>query len=257
MFAVAFVYSNLGLGGGLLFVPVLLSTGVADHRIAVPISLTLTAMTATSSVLNHRRKGFVDFRLARTLVLGTLVGTVLGTILSIYVLNAVSFELLFVGVILVFGGIMVRDWARNTRSVDLDDDSKLSGDRIAGATGAVTASGFVSGALGVGGGLLNVPILVYLLGRKTRSAIGTSSLLIVPTAAFGFVLYLVELSSRPGGFILPAEFLLIPILMPVVFVGAFLGSRWGLERLKTRSVTLLFIVVLFVAAGKLVYDLLA
>jgi uncharacterized protein len=214
-------------------------------------------MTALSSVLNHRRKGLVDFRLARMLVVGTLLGTILGTTVSIYLLNKVTFELLFVFVIVAFGAVMVRDWARNTRSVDLDDDSKLSRERIAGATGAVTASGFVSGALGVGGGLLNVPILVFLLGRKTRSAIGTSSLLIIPTAAFGFVLYLVERASRAGALILPADFLLIPILMPVVFVGAYIGSRWGLERLKARSVTLLFIVVLFAAAAKLVYDLVA
>lgn len=255
MFAVAFLYSNLGLGGGLLFVPILLSTGVADHMIAVPISLSLTIMTATSSVLNHRRKGFVDFRLARTLVVGTLLGTLLGTTVSIYVLNAVTFELFFVAVILVFGAIMLRDWLRNARSVDSDDEAKLSRERIAGATAAVTGSGLVSGALGVGGGLLNVPILVYLLGRKTRTAIGTSSLLIVPTAAFGFALYTVELWTRSGGLGLPEEFLVIPILMPIVFVGAYIGSRWGLARLKTRSVALLFILVLFVAAAKLVYDL--
>ncbi len=255
MFAVAFLYSNLGLGGGLRFVPILLSTGVADHTIAVPISLSLTIMTATSSVLNHRRKGFVDFRLARTLVVGTLLGTVLGTTVSIYVLNALTFELFFVAVILVFGTILLRDWLRNARSVDSDDDARLSRERIAGATAAVTGSGLVSGALGVGGGLLNVPILVYLLGRKTRTAIGTSSLLIAPTAAFGFVLYVVELWTRSGGLVLPEEFLLIPILMPVVFAGAYIGSRWGLERLKTRSVALLFILVLFVAAVKLVYDL--
>jgi uncharacterized protein len=254
---VAFLYSNLGLGGGLLFVPILLSTGVTDHTVAVPISLTLTIMTATSSVLNHRRKGFVDFRLARTLVVGALLGGVLGTTVSIYLLNPVTFELLFVAIVLVFGAIMVRDWVQNARSVDTDDDSRISRKRIGVATAAVSASGFVSGALGVGGGLLNVPILVYGLGRKTRTAIGTSSLLIIPTAAFGFVLYLVELSARAGTLVLPEEFLVIPVLMPVVLVGAYIGSRWGLERLKTRAVALLFILVLFVAAAKLVYDLLA
>ena len=46
------------------------------------------------------------------------------------------------------------------------------------------------------------------------------------------------------------------ILMPVVFVGAYVGSRWGLEKLRTRSVALIFIVVLFIAATKLVFDLL-
>jgi len=49
IFVVAFIYSNLGLGGGLLFVPILLSTGVPSKDLAVPISLTLTMATAASS----------------------------------------------------------------------------------------------------------------------------------------------------------------------------------------------------------------
>src|SRR2546427_7220145 len=86
VFAVAFIYANLGLGGGLLFVPILLSTGVTGSSTAVPISLTLTIATATSSVINHHRKGFVDFRLGGTLVAGALVGAVVGAGFTLYVL---------------------------------------------------------------------------------------------------------------------------------------------------------------------------
>ena len=257
MFGVAFIYSNLGLGGGLLFVPILLSTGVMDPRVAAPISLTLTIMTASSSVINHHRKGFVDFRLGTSLVAGALVGALIGTSVHVFLLGAAAFKLLFVVVLLAFGAVMVRDWWKNERSVDEDDDTKKTPGRIVGTTGAMVGSGFISGSLGVGGGLLNVPLLVYLLGRKTRVAIGTSSLLIIPTAALGFATYVVELSSQAGQVSLPPDFVLIPILMPVVFVGAFIGSRWGLARLKARSVALLFILVLFVAAVKLVYDLVA
>src|SRR3989440_614633 len=151
---------------------------------------------------------------------------------------------------------MVRDWAKNARSVDEDDDSAMTPPRVAATAAATTGSGFLSGSMGIGGGLLNVPLLVYVLGRKTRKAIGTSSLLIIPTAAVGFAAYLAGLALRPTGFAWPEAYGLIPILMPVVFVGAFIGSRWGLATLKTRSVALIFIVVLFIAAAKLVYDLL-
>src|SRR2546428_11843880 len=74
IFGVAFIYSNLGLGGGLLFVPILLSTGVADKDLAGPISLPLTTATATSSVINHHRRGLVGFRLRRVLLAGALLG---------------------------------------------------------------------------------------------------------------------------------------------------------------------------------------
>lgn len=254
MFGVAFIYSNLGLGGGLLFVPIMLGLGVGGSKVVAPISLTLTVMTAMSSAINHRRKGFVDFRIARSLVFGALVGAVLGTYLHIAFMSEEEFKVFFISILLVFGAFMLRDWVRNLHSVDVDDDTKLTPRRLAGTTGAMVGSGFLSGLAGVGGGLLNVPLIRILLGRKTRKAIGTSSLLIIPTAAFGFVLYLVGLSFSATGFVVPSAFVLIPILMPVVFVGALLGSRIGLAKLKTRSVALIFILVLFVAAAQILLD---
>jgi len=255
IFGVAFVYANLGLGGGLLFVPILLSTGVPESDVAVPISLTLTIATATSSVINHHRRGLVDFRLGSMLVAGALVGALIGTYFTLVVLDERSFKAFFTAVLLLFGTYMLRDWMRNARSVDVDDDTKLTQPRLVGTAAATTGSGFLSGSMGIGGGLLNVPLLVYGLGRKTRKAIGTSSLLIIPTAVVGFFAYLVDLALQAGGLSVPSAFALIPMLMPVVFVGAYIGSRWGLEKLKTRSVALIFILVLFVAAAKLVLDL--
>jgi len=255
IFGVAFIYSNLGLGGGLLFVPILLSTSVPSSDLAVPISLTLTIATAASSVVNHHRLGLVDVHLGGVLVAGALVGALVGTFFTLRVLDEYTFKAFFVAVLLAFGGYMVRDWVRNARSVDEDTDSMMTRPRVAATATATTGSGFLSGSMGIGGGLLNVPLLVYVLGRKTRKAIGTSSLLIIPTAAVGFAAYLADLAIQPTGFRWPEEFLLIPILMPIVFVGAYVGSRWGLRRLKTRSVALIFILVLFVAAARLLYDI--
>src|SRR2546422_10428639 len=78
IFGVAFIYSNLGLGGGLLFVPILLSTGVADKDLAVPIFLTLTIATATSSVIKPHPRGLVGFRPGRGLPTGALIGALVG-----------------------------------------------------------------------------------------------------------------------------------------------------------------------------------
>ena len=256
LFGVAFIYSNLGLGGGLLFVPILLAFGVGSSKVVAPISLTLTIMTAASSTINHHRKGFVDFRIGRTLVLGTLTGAILGTYFHIAFVSEAVFKVIFITILIVFGFLMLRDWIRNPHTVDTDDDTKLYPRRLAETTTAMVGSGFLSGLAGVGGGLLNVPLIRILLGRKTRKAIGTSSLLIMPTAGFGFLLYLVGLSFGPTGFAVPPEFVLIPILMPFVFVGAFLGSRIGLAKLKTRSVALIFILVIFVAAVQLAFEIL-
>src|SRR2546426_3523738 len=103
IFGVAFIYSNLGLGGGLLFVPILLSTGVADKDLAVPISLTLTIATATSSVINHHRRGLLDFRLRRVLLTGALIGAVVGTAFTPKVLNQGTFQAFFAAGVMCVG----------------------------------------------------------------------------------------------------------------------------------------------------------
>src|SRR2546425_10180050 len=87
IFGVAFIYANLGLGGGLLFVPVLPSTGVGDKDLAVPISLTLTIAAATSSVINHHRRGLVGFRLSRGLLAWAFLGSLRGTVFTVEVLS--------------------------------------------------------------------------------------------------------------------------------------------------------------------------
>lgn len=255
MFGVAFIYSNLGLGGGLLFVPILLSTGVTDPLLAAPISLTLTAMTAASSVINHARKAFVDFHLGRTLVVGTLTGAVLGAYIAVSFVTKDQFRIIFVIILATFGTLMLRDWLRNARVVDENDDTKRTPRRVGGTTVAMVGSGFLSALAGIGGGLLNVPLLVLALGRKTRIAVGTSSLLIIPTAMFGFCLYVLARYLQSPAFTWPDPFILIPILTPFVFVGSYLGSRIGLAKLKSRTVTLIFIVVVFIAAAQLILQI--
>jgi len=251
VFAVAFIYSNLGLGGGLLYVPIMLSlafTGEGAEDIAVPVSLTLTTATGLSATINHYEKRLVNFKLAGILISGALIGAVIGAFFNLRTSKPV-FLALFITVIVLVGIKMLLDWTKNRRSEDENDDSKMTKKRKALSATGTLGSGFTSGSLGIGGGLVNVPLMVYVLGRGTRRAIGTSSAMIIATSLFGFFSYIFLEPS------LAIDYNLIAILWPVVFVGAFVGSRWGLRKLKTRSVALIFILVLFVAAGKMTVDL--
>ena len=248
VFGVAFVYSNLGLGGGLLYVPILLSFTPYVKEVVVPISLTFTIATSLSATINHRRKGLVDFNLALMLLTGALIGAVLGVLFNLNVPKEIFYSV-FIAVILLMSSKMLRDWIRETRDEDADDDSKLTRPRKMTSSTGTLASGFTSGSLGIGGGLINVPLMEYVLGRGARRAIGTSSLMIIFTGAFGFMTYLFLGTPEP------IDFNLIFLLCPFVFVGAFAGSRWGLEKLKSRTVALIFIIVIFLAAAKMSIDL--
>jgi len=251
VFGVAFIYSNLGLGGGLLYVPIMLSLLPEESypkEVVVPISLTFTIATAISATINHHQKGFVDFSLAAILIMGALIGAVAGALFNLSI-DRTLFITIFVLVLVLMGSKMLWDWYHNQRSEDENDDTKLTAKRKGAAATGTLASGFTSGSLGIGGGLVNVPLMVYLLGRRTRVAIGTSSMMIVFTAAFGFMSY------TYFGTPVPIDYNLILLLWPFVFVGGFIGSRWGLRRLKSRSVALIFIIVLFLAAAKMVMEL--
>ena len=194
----------------------------------------------------------MDVRIGRRVLLGALVGAVFGTFLTFDVLETEGFKVFFASLLLAVALSLLVDWRRGAQ-IEKDDDARLTPRRLAAASVATAASGFVSGSAGIGGGVLNVPILTIILCRKSRMAIGTSSLIIVPTALFGFAVYATRLSLAQG---LPSEFAIIPVLFPLALVGAFLGSRWGLRALKARSVALLFIGLVFLADALMVLELL-
>ncbi|MFQ5909163.1 MAG: TSUP family transporter, partial [Thermoplasmata archaeon] len=117
VFGVAFIYSNLGLGGGLLYVPILLSLTLYPKEVVVPISLTFTTATSLSATVNHLKKGLVDFNLALTLLTGALVGAVLGVLFNLNVPKWI-FYAVFITVILLMSSKMLRDWIKKSRDED-------------------------------------------------------------------------------------------------------------------------------------------
>lgn len=250
---ISFMFANVGLGGGGLYVPILLLLYTEQEDIVVPISLCLAAATAISSTSNHWRRGFVDLRIGKLLLPGALLGAVLGTTFTLDVLTAFTFKVFFAALLFLLALALLYDWSRG-RHADADDDTKMNPPRVALTSFATTASGFVSGSTGVGGGILNVPMIMFGLGRRTRTAIGTSSFLIVPTSLFGFAIFLVRDATQLGG--IPPEFAVIPILFPLALVAAFVGSRWGLNALRTESVALLLIGIVFLADALVVLDIL-
>lgn len=247
LFLVAFVYSNLGMGGGHLFVPILLTFLFPVKEVVVPMSLALTIATALPATYNHYTRGLVRPKLAAILVGGALMGVIIGALFTLASSREV-FLVFFSAVLIAVGLKMLRDWLRRVETIEHNDDARMTRSRLGLSSGATLSSGFLAGSLGIGGGVVNVPIMVYMLGRKTRLAIGTSTLMIIPISTMGILSYMAF-----GG--PPLDLSVLAILWPPVLLGSFLGSHWGLQKLKSRSVALIFILVLFVAAGKLLSDL--
>jgi hypothetical protein len=248
-FAIAAVYSNLGLGGGLMFVPALIIIGGLGKDSAVAASLVLVLAGALASLYQHGRAGNIDYRLVGYLSVGSCAGAAAGTLFNLSI-GEETFRWLFFAVVLGLCIWMALDLYLSIRP-DCDDDSKMCTQYIGAAVGAAVFAGFLSGAFGIGGGAIMVPTLIYILCRHVKLAVGTSAATIVPTTAVGIAIYFVGGAGQ-----LEADvWLYIATLAPIAFLGAFLGTRVGIEKLSGKQIKAAFLALTVLVAMVMVAEL--
>jgi uncharacterized membrane protein YfcA len=241
VFGVAFLHSNLGVGGGVLYVPLLLSLTALPMKEVVPLSLLFAMATSISATANHHRKGLVDFKLGITLACGAIIGAIIGARFTLIIAGDIV-KLMFAVVLIIVAVKMLTEIYRGSKKINENNPSKnkISKEKMLMGSSFSIVTGFLSGSLGIGGGAVNVPLLIYLFKVKARS--------IIPTAAMGFSTFVFSAGN--------IDYSLAIILAPVVLIGAFIGSRWGLESLRTPTVKALFAFVLFLAAVKMFFSIL-
>ena len=183
----------LGVGGGLLMVPLLITLAGMDHRKASATSLVAIAPAALAGSINYLARGQADLRLAAIVTVGGMAGSWLGASLLRRTPVGVL-RWLFIGFLLLVATRMLL--VEPTRAADL----ALDGPAMAMLLGVGVLMGLTAGMFGVGGGVVVVPALV-LLGVSDLLARGVSLLVIVPTASVGTLSNLrariVDLPARP------------------------------------------------------------
>ena len=256
VFVIAFAFAPLGLGGGMLFVPLLhyaLKQPIDSTTLA--ISLALTWAVSIGSGARHRREGFYD----RDATMPTLYGAVVGALIGVGIVNALGNDLdaSFKSIsVFVLVWALVKTW-RKQRDGGLQtitheghngsmNHFKL---RLGGGFG-----GMLSSLLGVGAGVIYVPILQHQAGLSARASIGSS--LTIMTAVVP-VAILALLTTAPGG---PVEqlgglawwFYLLPAL---AFFGATAGAIFGITKMSQEKVMLLFMFMIAVVLIRYLVDL--
>ena len=246
VFAISFIYSNLGMGGGVLFVPLLffLAPEFSEDQVVV-ISLCLVLANSLTALMNHQREKLVDWKLGGIMAIGAIIGSFIGAIFNLNTGKEV-FLIIFMVVVIVVIIKMLIDWTRQTEACEIDNNTKLTKERVAAASSGTVGAGFMAGCLGLGGGVINVPLLMYVLGRSTKKAAGTSFIIMIIAVIVGLATFAYEGTNIDMTYVMT--------LAPVVFLGSYIGSRWGIKKLKCREVQLLFILVLAIAIVKIGYD---
>ncbi|MFD2179891.1 sulfite exporter TauE/SafE family protein [Veronia pacifica] len=179
----------LGIGGGLLVVPVLsylfpLAGALPEHvmPMALATSLASIVLTASSSARNHYRMGNTDIRVIRTLLPGILLGGLMGSALADHLPAEVLPR--------VFGGIVMLLALQMFVSMRVKATTAPFPSRVGNLAGG-TVIGIVSSLAGIGGGSLIVPYLSHF-GVEMRKAIGSASMcgvFLAISGMTGFVIF--------------------------------------------------------------------
>lgn len=247
---VAFFYSNLGLGGGQLYVPIMDLFFISFlMKEIVPLSLAFAFVTMVSSTYTHSKKRLVHFKIGIQLAAGGLIGVVLGVLFT----SSLPDEVVKAGfaTMLVLAATKMLYDIYTARKDYISCPTKFSLRCMLTGVGVSILTGFLIGSFGIGGGVVSVPLIIYVFKFEPRMAIGTSALLgaiLTPAALFAYWINL-----GPG---VQIHWPIAIVLAPVVLVFAIMGSTWGLKSLKTKAVKTIFVCGVFLAAAEMIYSLL-
>jgi uncharacterized membrane protein YfcA len=231
--------SMLGIGGGVLLVPMLVLGFGIPIEAAVPVSLLCVVANSCASAANYVENHLSDVRLAMTLELATVAGAVVGGLVA--GLLAPAFIALTFGLFTLYVALQMLVLRATVTPSEAGTDYEPTNYPL-GISGSFVAGG-LSSLLGVGGGPLKVPLMTFGMGVPFRVATATSNLMIGITAAASVASYAwhghldLALASKP---------------VVGVLLGAALGSRL---MLKTSTVHLrrLFALVLLAVASQMLW----
>jgi uncharacterized membrane protein YfcA len=243
-FLVGLLSGMFGVGGGFLTTPLLIFYGIPP-TVAVASAATQITGASVSGVHAHWRRGGVDLRMGGVMIVGGLIGSVIGAGLFRALQTSGQIDLIigFLYVLLLgsIGGLMLKDalvalgWVQPKDATAPPRHNKwvasLPGRWRFYASGlyisplAPLALGFLAGVLtvllGIGGGFILVPAMIYLLGMAARVVIGTSLVMILAVSAVTTLVHSVTTQSVDI------------VLAALLLVGSVIGAQYG-ARLTTR-----------------------
>ncbi|MCK4938263.1 MAG: sulfite exporter TauE/SafE family protein [Methanosarcinales archaeon] len=240
IFFLAVLFSMLGLGGSLVYVPLFYWLGI-DIMVAIPTALLLNGITTSSAAITYLRKKMVDLHTAAPFIAASIIGAPIGAYFTQF--TPVKTLLWILSIVLVFAG------ARMILSREPDGESQVAdgNDKQRFIVGVVF--GFVIGAaaglLGLGGGVFIVPLLM-MLGFGTKRASATSAVIVAFISFSGF------LGHLGTGHL---DMTLMFFTGIAAFIGGQVGSHLMHSKVKSKTIKQLFGAVLWIMALKIVYGL--
>ena len=250
---VGFVAGLFGIGGGLITVPFLYyifgSLGIDQQyvmHLAVGTSFAIIIPTSTVSVLTHHKFKAVDFNIVKSYGIYVVLGVIFGTIFAAS-LKTKSLVLFFSIIIFLLSFYLL---LLKEKEKDVIIQIKLHLKIILGFL-----VGFISAPMGIGGAIMNVPILKFF-GYSINKAIGSAAAIGFLIALFGAIGFLVSGSYLKTNLPLSIGFLNIPaflIFIPITTFMARIGAK-TVHRIDKNKISKFFGFFLLIIASKFLYE---
>jgi len=250
---VGFVAGLFGIGGGLITVPFLYyifnTAGINQDYImhlAVGTSFAIIIPTSTVSVMTHHKFKAVDFDIVKSYGIYVVLGVIFGTIFAAS-LKTKSLVLFFSVIILLLGIYLL---LLKEKETNITLEIKLHLKVILGFL-----AGFISAPMGIGGAVMNVPILKFF-GYSINKAIGSAAAIGFLIALFGATGFLISGSYLNTNLPLSIGFLNIPaflIFIPITTFMARIGAR-TVHKIDKNKISKYFGIFLLVIAAKFLYE---
>ena len=260
-----------GVGGGFLMTPLLFFIGIPP-AVAVATEANQIVASSFSGVLAHVKRRNVDFKMGGVLLIGGLIGAGVGVFIFNYLKGLGQVDLLvklcyvvFLGIV---GSLMFIESLRTLRkskqivvskprkkrtwihALPLKIRFRVSGLYISAVPPVLIGIlvGILAAIMGVGGGFVMVPAMIYLLGMPTKVVVGTSLFQIIFVTAFTTMLHATT------------NYTVDMVLAVLLLVGGVIGAQFGTifgAKLKAEQLRILLALIVLLVCAKLAFDLIA
>jgi len=235
-FAAGLLGSMIGLGGGIIVVPILTFLGFPPTA-AASNSLFAALSNAIASTISYSKQNRIEYSLGLKLGLLSIPGTVLGAIISTDVAPDM-FKILFGFVLIASAAYIFLRKKIETK------EKRISKQMMIFAIGASFFAGVISSFFGIGGGIIFVPLMVVGMGMAMKKAAPTSQMILLFASLSGVIVH--SLLGHP-------DFLQAGLLAIGSFIGGLVGARLSID-IKERYLQILVSAVIVIAAAKLFFD---
>ncbi len=229
----------LGLGGGIVMVPFLTVVLGIDIKAAVPVSVSAMVVNSFSASNEYLKKGMVDLELVVILCVFTISGNIIGSSLSTLVPAEITRTILTV--VLIYTAFSLLKSKNNEDKMSFLD-SRFKYIVICSIISLFT--GIIASLVGIGGGVIIVPVLYLIIGLPLSTSRGTSSLMIGFSATAAAVVYLLNDQI---------DFKIASGVILGIILGGKLGGYLG-TMAKPLIVKIIFVILMLYLAFKLSYQ---